>query len=67
MKPENIKCPDCDGEMVSRLNKQNNTRFWGCKSYPKCKGTRDSNGESRQERESPRDTEEQWDRYRWKR
>jgi len=50
-KPENLKCPDCQGPMVSRLNKVNNTRFWGCKDYPRCKGTRDVDGLSKKDRE----------------
>lgn len=48
-KPENVKCPDCDGEMTPRTSQHG--KFWGCKSYPRCKGTRDSNGLSRAERE----------------
>lgn len=48
--PENLKCPDCDGPMVSRLNKSQGTRFWGCKKYPACKGTRDVDGLSKAER-----------------
>jgi len=35
-------CPKCGGEMVKRaVKKGKNTgkEFWGCKSYPKCKGT----------------------------
>lgn len=46
-KPENLKCPDCDGEMVSR--KSIHGIFWGCKGYPKCKGTRNSDGSSKSE------------------
>lgn len=52
MKPENLKCPDCNGPMTSRLNKQKQTRFWGCKAFPSCRGTRDANGMSKQDRES---------------
>lgn len=47
-KPENVKCPDCDGEMIPRLSQHG--KFWGCKSYPKCKGTRDSMGLSKADR-----------------
>lgn len=50
MKPENVKCPECDGPMVSRKSKFG--VFWGCKNYPICKGTRDSMGRSKQDRES---------------
>lgn len=49
MKPENVKCPDCGGEMTPR--KSSYGTFWGCKNYPKCKGTRDSMGRSKQDRE----------------
>lgn len=30
--------------MVSRINKAERRRFWGCRSYPHCKGTRDTDG-----------------------
>jgi len=49
MKPENVKCPDCNGEMVSRTGKFG--VFWGCKAFPACKGTRDSMGRSKADRE----------------
>lgn len=50
MKPENVKCPECDGPMVSRKGKFG--IFWGCKSFPACKGTRDSMGLSKGEKEN---------------
>lgn len=50
MKPENVKCPNCDGPMISRSSKYG--VFWGCAQYPKCKGTRDSLGRSRADREA---------------
>lgn len=49
-KPENVKCPKCEGPMVSR--KSTYGVFWGCAAYPKCKGIRNADGESRP---SPRD------------
>ena len=49
---ENVKCPDCSGEMVSRKGQYG--IFWGCKSYPVCKGTRDSMGRSKADREAER-------------
>ena len=55
MKPENLKCPNCGGPMVSRLNKANQSRFWGCQAFPACKGTRDNMGRSRDDKE-----EENW-------
>lgn len=53
---ENVACPTCGGPMESR-NSQHGT-FWGCASYPKCKGTRDSMGRSKAEREEERAAEE---------
>lgn len=43
-----VKCPECGGPMVSRTGQFG--RFWGCKNYPQCKGTRDSQGRSKLER-----------------
>lgn len=54
-KPVNLICPECGGRMVSRLNKKSNSRFWGCVDFPKCKGTRDIEGKSRQDRENEYD------------
>jgi len=37
------KCPQCDGGMAKRTAKKGRgagSQFWGCLSYPKCKGTR---------------------------
>jgi ssDNA-binding Zn-finger/Zn-ribbon topoisomerase 1 len=47
---DEVKCPDCGGEMISRTGKFG--VFWGCKKFPECKGTRDSEGRSKQERQS---------------
>jgi ssDNA-binding Zn-finger/Zn-ribbon topoisomerase 1 len=47
---ESVKCPDCGGEMISRTGKFG--VFWGCKDFPKCKGTRDSEGRSKADREA---------------
>ena len=36
-------CPDCDGEMVVRTARRGanaGRQFWGCKAFPRCKGTR---------------------------
>jgi ribosomal protein L37AE/L43A len=52
--PESVKCPECGSEMVSRNGKYG--RFWGCKKYPNCKGTRDSDGRSKAEREASQTT-----------
>ena len=32
-------CPKCGGAMVERINRTNRKPFWGCASYPKCRGT----------------------------
>lgn len=44
-KPENVNCPDCGGEMTPRTSKHG--KFWGCKAYPRCKGTRNADGDSK--------------------
>ena len=43
---ENVKCPLCDGPMKSRANASTGQRFWGCAAFPKCKGTRNTDGEA---------------------
>ncbi len=38
-----VSCPVCDGPMVQRLTKRGTSSgkmFWGCSTYPDCKGTR---------------------------
>lgn len=49
---DTYECPDCGSEMALRTNRQSGNKFWGCKKYPNCKGTRDENGLSREEREA---------------
>lgn len=66
---ENVKCPDCGGDMVSRKSQYG--VFWGCKDYPKCKGTRDSMGRSKAERQAEKQEEDQTnnsdnDKYRFR-
>jgi restriction system protein len=34
------RCPLCDGGMTQRKNRTTGEAFWGCSSYPRCKGTR---------------------------
>jgi len=53
MKPENLTCPECGEPMVSRANSVTGQRFWGCSNFPTCKGTRNTDGESRDERREP--------------
>lgn len=31
-------CPSCGEKMVSRKKKSNNSAFWGCPAYPRCRG-----------------------------
>lgn len=33
-----VSCPHCGGSMIERRSARG--RFWGCRSYPRCKGTR---------------------------
>lgn len=77
MKPESVTCPECGGEMVSRMNRAKQQRFWGCKRYPDCKGTRNTDGEAKSMRGSfandggeaetllPSDRQRGNDRRRW--
>jgi ssDNA-binding Zn-finger/Zn-ribbon topoisomerase 1 len=51
-KIESLKCPDCGSEMIPRSSQYG--KFWGCSDYPQCKGTRDSMGMSKAEREKER-------------
>ena len=39
MKGSGYKCPECQGPMKKRSSGTGN-EFWGCMSYPACKGTR---------------------------
>ncbi len=54
-KYDEIKCPECDGPMISRNGKFGT--FCGCKKFPECKGTRDSNGDSKYDRAKERNSE----------
>jgi len=56
------ECPECGEPMISRANKTTGQRFWGCSNYPTCKGTRNTDGESRDERDGSRDAR---DNRRW--
>jgi restriction system protein len=43
---KDILCPSCGNSMVIRTAKKGNhagDKFWGCSSFPKCKGTRPYN------------------------
>lgn len=72
---ENVKCPQCQGPMTSRKNNATGQRFWGCNAYPKCKGTRDTDGEAPRQRwdredlqaeQSPSERLRENDRARWR-
>jgi len=49
MELENVKCPECNLDMIPKTSKFG--AFWGCRNYPYCKGTRDSMGRSKEDRE----------------
>ena len=55
--PMDLKCPECDGPMISRSGQYG--AFWGCKKFPSCKGTRDSMGRSKAERKAEKDASEE--------
>lgn len=48
---DTLVCPDCGADMALRTNKQSGSKFWGCKKFPACRGTRDEDGLSKLERE----------------
>lgn len=39
------KCPKCGNEMLLKISKQQ-IKFWGCKDFPKCKGSMDFTSKS---------------------
>ncbi|WP_243042864.1 restriction endonuclease [Dyella sedimenti] len=39
-KSDTPTCPSCGSAMVQRQNRRTREAFWGCPSYPRCKGTR---------------------------
>jgi len=56
---ENVKCPQCGGPMASRANRSTGQRFWGCKKYPECRGTLNTDGEAPRRRDDDDDGESQ--------
>ncbi len=34
------ECPECGAPMVKRFRQDDQTPFWGCETYPKCRATR---------------------------
>ena len=49
-KPHDVTCPTCGGPMVPRDSRYG--KFWGCREYPRCRGTRDSMGRTLEERQA---------------
>lgn len=37
---KNPDCPQCGQVMLLRKGRESGEAFWGCRSYPECKGTR---------------------------
>jgi ssDNA-binding Zn-finger/Zn-ribbon topoisomerase 1 len=66
---ENLQCPECGGPMISRANTKTGQRFWGCRKYPDCRGTRNTDGEAPSERSdrAPSERQRENDRDRWRR
>lgn len=58
VKPQDLLCPECGHSMIARSNRQSGEKFWGCSKFPQCRGTRDSQGLSKYERESAKVTKE---------
>ena len=38
-------CPFCHTTMVLRTARQSHNQFWGCRSYPRCRGKRNARSE----------------------
>lgn len=53
--------------MVPRTNRKDGTKFWGCKSFPKCDGTRNSMGLSKEEERNLQGEGEDEEAIRWDR
>ena len=48
------KCPDCEGPMKLRINRQDPTsKFFGCTDFPSCRGVRGINGEDTRRSSKP--------------
>jgi len=41
-----MECPTCGSSMVRRANRSNGTEFFGCSEFPRCRGTRQVDGDS---------------------
>ena len=62
---KNLRCPDCGLEMIRKSGKHG--AFWGCREYPHCKGTRDSLGKSRADRDKEYESKDRDDKVSFKR
>ncbi len=56
---EETLCPECNKKMKSRTGKYG--VFWGCSDYPNCKGTRDSMGRSKADRDAEKERKSEAD------
>ncbi len=72
---EETLCPTCGGKMTSRKNGATGQRFWGCNDYPRCRGTRNTDGEATSEHSErnasnldamPSERQRENDRRRWR-
>jgi ssDNA-binding Zn-finger/Zn-ribbon topoisomerase 1 len=39
-------CPVCGAKMKPRTNTTTGQKFWGCTEFPRCRGTRNTDGEA---------------------
>jgi ssDNA-binding Zn-finger/Zn-ribbon topoisomerase 1 len=51
-------CPQCKSEMKLRTNRCTGREFWGCSTYPACRGTRPHKSGTRASGKSGRLTKE---------
>jgi ssDNA-binding Zn-finger/Zn-ribbon topoisomerase 1 len=56
-------CPRCAAAMVKRTNKANGNVFWGCSAWPKCRSTRDADGESNEHPDPYAQMDSPWDEW----
>lgn len=40
LQEQSRSCPSCSAPMLQRRNRTSQQAFWGCSTYPKCRGTR---------------------------
>lgn len=41
-KAQKDRCPRCGDELAKRTNRNSGKTFWGCRNFPRCRGTRQS-------------------------